>query len=103
MTDIVKPPKIKVDVDKLYSAALSGLTTKEIAGLLGIPYVTITHSELYMSQINKGRSELVLELKKLCIDRARDGDNKLLVYILDKINSEESNMPSSLTALLSKK
>lgn len=101
MTDIVKP-KSKVDIDKLYSAASHGLTTKEIAGLLGVSYDTLTHSEVYMAQINKGRSELVQELKSLCIGRAKEGDNKLLVYILDKINSEEGSMPSSLAALLKK-
>lgn len=103
MTDIVKP-KSKVDVNKLYDAALSGLTTKEVAGLLGIPYDTLTHSDLYMAQIYKGRSELVLELKSLCIDRAKEGDNKLLIYVLDKMNNEESSSTAqSLAALLSKK
>lgn len=90
-------PPIEIDGEQVYKLAQIGCKTKEIAAYFGVSDDTITRR--YAAELEKGRSELRMSLRRWQLESAKKGNVVMMIWLGKQMLGQQERSVLELTKI----
>jgi hypothetical protein len=90
-------PKIDIDPEGVFKLAQLGCSTKEIASYFDVSDDTINRN--YAAEMDKGRDELRIGLRKLQLKAANNGNIAMLIWLGKQLLGQQDKAIIELTKI----